>query len=336
MGKAWTDEEENLLKEHYKTDGKKALAKRLGRTVASIESKAHALGVWERKREKRNSWTKDDLDFLQDRWGQISFKTIAQKLNRSVDAVKQKAFDLSLGDASLSFEGITLHQLALATNISYSVYKNWVNLYDFPIKRKVFAYEMKVQVVRYHDWWKWAEKNKQMIDFSRIEKNILGAEPDWVEGKRNADFIKRTKIKKSHNQAWTTEEDNILKGMLNAYKHTYPEIAQRVNRSEGAVKRRILDLGLKARPIRLNNHIKYTPEEVKMIETLFDKGHCLEDIASRMNKSAIGVRGKMERMGYTFRNGVPSKKKEKKSDKELILSGFSKIVPTAERIGQPY
>jgi DNA-binding NarL/FixJ family response regulator len=172
-------------------------------------------------------------------------------------------------------------------------------------------------VVQYKDFWKWAEKNKQMLDFSKIEKGILGPEPAWVEVKRNADFIKKRKIKKSVNDPWTTEEENILRGMLNAYTYTYPEIAQRLNRSEGAIKRRILDLGLKARPIRFPNHTKYTPQEVELIVSLFDKGHCLEDIASRINKSALGIRGKLERMGYKFRNGVPFKK-EQKSDKELL------------------
>lgn len=118
------------------------------------------------------------------------------------------------------------------------------------------------------------------------------------------------KIKKSNYNPWSSEEDNILKGMLSVYKYTYPEISQRLNRSEGAIKRRIRDLGLKMRPVRLNNHVKYTPEEVDLVVELFDKGHCLEDIAHRINKSALGVRGKLERMGYKFKNGVPIKRAE--------------------------
>lgn len=95
--------------------------------------------------------------------------------------------------------------------------------------------------------------------------------------------------------------------MLNAYKYTYPEISQRINRSEGGIKKRIQKLGLKARPVRLNNHGKYTQDEVNLIVNLLDKGHCIEDIAHRINKSAHGVRGKLKRMGYKFRNGVPMK-----------------------------
>lgn len=252
-------------------------------------------------------WTKEEIVYLQTKWGTVSIRHMSKKLNRSINAIKIKAQRLGLGDPSLHYDGITLHQLSLALNISYNILRNWEKSYGFPVKQKVFVNKMRVRVVTYDDFWKWAEENKQMIDFSKVEPNILGIEPEWVKEKRKADQIKASKIKKSHNDPWTEEEDNILKGMLNAFCYTYPEIAHRLNRSEGAIKRRIFDLGLKARPTRLNNHIKYTDEEIQLIVTLIEKGYCIEDIASRIGKSALGVRGKLERMGYKFMNGVPKK-----------------------------
>lgn len=255
----------------------------------------------------KRHWTKEEIEFLEERWGSHSIKSIAASLGRSINAVKIKAFRSGLIDARFSYEGITLNQLALAINVDYKNLRHWSKLYGFPVKKKVFAKESRVRVVHYDEFWEWAKENKQMIDFSRMEPNILGPEPEWVKDKRNADLIKKTKIKKSHNHAWSAEEDGILKGMLHAYQYTYPEIAQRLNRSEGAVKRRIRDLGLKSRPVRLNNMVKYTPEEEKLIIQLLDKGYCLEEIASRINKSALGVRGKLERLGYKFKNRVPIK-----------------------------
>lgn len=253
------------------------------------------------------TWTKKEITYLEESWGKYSIKAIAKSLDRTVNAVKLKAQRLGLSDARFHFDGITINQLAEAINVSYSILKNWIKLYGFPAKKKLFAEESRVLIVRYDDFWKWAEQNKHMIDFSRIEKNILGSEPDWVEVKRNADLIKKSKIKRSKSNAWTKAEDNTLKGMLNAYSYTYPEIARRLNRSEGAIRTRIKDLGLKQRPVRLNNHIKYTEEEVRLIVDLYEKGYCLEDIADRINKSALGVRGKLERLGYKFKNGVPIK-----------------------------
>lgn len=252
-------------------------------------------------------WTKKEIEFLEERWGSVSYKSIALRLGRTPVSVKNKAYRLGLADARLAFEGITLLQLANAINVAYSVLKRWIIQHDFPVKHKTFAMRSKVKVVYYQEFWGWAEKHKWMIDFSRIEKNILGPEPDWVQGKRDADFIKKRMVKKSKSNQWTEEEDNTLKGMLNAHCYTYPEIAERLKRGEHAIKRRIWELGLKARPVRLNNRIRYTKEEVQLIESLVDKGHCLEDIASRINKSALGVRGKLERLGYKFVNGVPKK-----------------------------
>lgn len=210
---------------------------------------------------------------------------------------------MGLGDPMLHFDGITVNQLATVLNTSYSILKNWITLYEFPAKQKVFVTELKVLVVRYEDFWKWAEQNKQMLDFSRLEPNLLGPEPDWVEEKRKADHIKKMKIKTT---PWTKDDDANLKHMLNAFRYTYTEIARQLNRSEAAVKRRILDLGLKQRPIRRNNHIKYTPEEVEKLITMYEKGYDLDTIAEALNKSALGVRGKLERMGYKFSNGVLS------------------------------
>ena len=159
-----------------------------------------------------------------------------------------------------------------------------------------------MKVVDYEDFWKWAEKHKQLIDFSRVEKNILGPEPDWVDVKRGAD-----KIGKRKSSRWTKEDDLKLRGMVNSYKYTYPEIARALGRTEGAVKRRLNELGIKARPLRLDNHTKYTKEEEEIIIDMYSKGYRIETIAERIGKSALGVRGKLERLGYRFRSGVPTK-----------------------------
>lgn len=139
----------------------------------------------------RRFWTDDEVLYLEENWGTKSVKGIAKHLDRSVNSVKLKAQRIGLPDPRLAFEGITLNQLSFALNISYSLIKRWIKLYDFPAKRRVFSEKSRVHIVNYTDFWKWAEQNKQMIDFSRVEKHILGAEPSWVTEKRNADIIKK-------------------------------------------------------------------------------------------------------------------------------------------------
>ncbi|WP_440898173.1 hypothetical protein ACS127_17380 [Amphibacillus sp. Q70] len=252
-------------------------------------------------------WTDEEISFLQERWGLTSIRRIALKLGRSENAVKLKAQRLGLGDARTHYDGITLNQLSLVLNTHYSILKNWTKIYGFPAKTKVFALKDEVLVVTYKDFWKWAKENKHMLDFSRLERLSLGPEPIWVAEKRKADQIKKQYVPKPHNTPWSRTDDEKLKWMLNKFEYTYPRIAVELNRSQGAIKRRIYDLDLKARPIRLPNHIKYTKEEEDLIVDLLDKGYCFDVIATRMNKSALAVRGKAERMGYRFKNGVPYK-----------------------------
>lgn len=100
---------------------------------------------------------------------------------------------------------------------------------------------------------------------------------------------------------WTPEEDQRLVQVLRTKGMTYPEVAKLFDRSEAAVKRRLHDLGVKMRPVRLENHIKYTAEEVQTLLRMAQEGYSFETIAQRLGKSALGVRGKLERIGFDFK-----------------------------------
>ena len=128
----------------------------------------------------RREWTTEEVTYLQDKWGTYSIKAIANHLGRSINSIKLKARRIGLSDPTLHFDGITICQLAQALNLQYSIVKNWIKNYDLPAKRKVFAKEQRVWVITYKEFWNWAESNRQMIDFSRFEKNVLGEEPSWV------------------------------------------------------------------------------------------------------------------------------------------------------------
>jgi hypothetical protein len=244
-------------------------------------------------------WTEEEIEYLCEKWGTVSINGIANHLGRSIGAVQLKAHKLGLSDARFSYDGITLNQLAIALNRSYSVLKNWIKSYDFPARKKVFCKEAKVWVVKYEDFWDWAEEHKSLLDFARLEPNLLGPEPEWVKEKRKADIIK---INKSTQwKDWTEEEDKKLISLVSAYRYTYPEISAMMGRSCGSIKRRLYDLGIKARPVRLNNHIKWTMEEVKLLIDMSEKGYGYNTIAEKLGKSEHAVRGKLERMGFDFK-----------------------------------
>lgn len=120
--------------------------------------------------------------------------------------------------------------------------------YGLPVKWHVVK-KNRFRVIDIDAFWKWAEDNKSILDFSRFEKYGLGAEPDWVDVKRKADY-KKLQLHGQHNAAWTKTEDDKLRYLLSKGTYTYSDLAAELRHSEGAIKRRILDLGINKKPVR--------------------------------------------------------------------------------------
>lgn len=247
------------------------------------------------------NWNQAELDYLQDRWGVVSIKAIANHLDKSVVAITQKALRIGLGDPRMNFEGITICQLAKALGREYNILRNWIDRYGMPVKSKIFAKENRVLIIGYNEFWEWAEKHRELINFAKMDPNILGVEPDWVKVKRKADQMRSQRTWQS--TAWDPKEDQRLLQLVRLPKITYPELARQLNRTESSIRRRLYDLNSKILPVRLNNHVKYTPEQTQKLIEMAELGYGYETIATALgdNKSASGVRGKLERMGFDFK-----------------------------------
>ena len=165
--------------------------------------------------------------------------------------------------------------------------------YGLPVKWHVVK-KNRFRVIDIDAFWKWAEDNKSILDFSRFEKYSLGAEPEWVDIKRKADFEKLQKHGE-HNTAWTSAEDNKLRYLLEKGTYTYTDLARELRHSEGAVKRRILDLKIDKRPVRVPSR-KWTEEEIETLCKMVDQGYDFTLIAEKLNRTALATRGKYERL----------------------------------------
>ncbi|GKU79803.1 HTH domain-containing protein [Paenibacillus sp. L3-i20] len=249
----------------------------------------------------RRQWTKEEVEFLENRWGVVSLKAIAQKLDRNMSSVKQKAEHIGLGDARMNFDGITICQLAKALGREYSILKGWINRYKMPAKKKIFVSEARVWIIGYKEFWKWAEQHKELLNLAKMEENMLGPEPNWVKVKRNADLLRSQRTWQS--TAWEAKEDQKLLQLVRLPNITYPELAKQLNRTETSIRRRLYDLNSKFHPVRLNNHVKYTSEQVAKLKEMAQAGYGYETIATALgpDKSASGVRGKLERMNFDFK-----------------------------------
>jgi hypothetical protein len=238
-------------------------------------------------------WLKSDEDLLEEKWGNVSIPAIAKLLNRTVIACKLKALKMGLNRHIHSGEYVTCNQLFTAMGLGSSSYTRgvWEHEKNMPIEYKK-SIKMKYKIIYLKKFWKWAEENKTLIDFVKFEENMLGEEPQWVKEKRKADFM-ANKFKKS---PWTKTEDSMLQDMLNSYSYTYRELSLRLLRTEGAIKRRMVDLKLKQRPLKASNHNPWTDEEVKTLEEMYYQGYKSEVMAEKINRSALAINGKIEAM----------------------------------------
>lgn len=173
--------------------------------------------------------------------------------------------------------------------------KSWVENRGFPIHTKRVG-KNSFKVVYIEEFWKWAEKNRDLLDFSKFEENMLGAEPEWVKEKRRHDFEKNRLYIMT---PWTEAEDRKLIYLLSQQKYTYAELSKILRRTNGAIQKRVCDLGIKERPVKADNHIKWTETELKLLGELIKAGYGYELMSERLGKSSKAIRGRVYSMYLT-------------------------------------
>ena len=240
-------------------------------------------------------WSNEDYKYLDDNWGTVSIQAIAKRLNRSVNAIVLKAKRRGLGSFLESGDYISLNQLvrAVSGHNSYTyILESWVEKRGLPIHTKKVN-KNSFRIVYIDQFWKWAEQNRSFIDFSKIEPFILGKEPLWVAEQRKNDlqsfYINRK-------DAWSPLEDERLMFYLKQQKYGYAELSEMLNRSEGAIQRRCIDLKTKLRPVKADNHgdkVLWTEEMFEILAKGISSGCGYAGIGRLIGKSEKAVRYKV-------------------------------------------
>lgn len=187
--KNWTEEEYKHLEKLTMIDKKtpKEIAEILGRTEDSVTIKINRRGLQIQTNDKR-FWTPEDEIILSDLWGTESYETIAKKLNRTVSSIKNKAFLLGLGSAiENNYNGLTIKEISdlFGVNIN-TVSVGWISL-GLKYKVQKITQSKSYRYVEIKDLYEFLEANQNIWDSRNLEKNILGAEPEWLKEKRKQD-----------------------------------------------------------------------------------------------------------------------------------------------------
>ena len=231
-------------------------------------------------------WTQEEMEFLKENYGSKTNKSIAKKLNRTEGAVVYKVAKMHLKKEY--GEMLTFNQLAIALGLqsSYSHVKSKL------IKNGFRTNCENKFTINY--FWSWAEKHKQILNFSKFEKNLLGIEPKWVDEKRKLDSSNPSKV--NYNRVWSKSDDALLIQKTKSNRYTYKQLALEFNRTEAAIKKRLNTLGVPYRPLPLDCHIKWTDEENNKLLELNNKGLDSYTIAKILNKSQLSISNRIKKL----------------------------------------
>ena len=244
-------------------------------------------------------WTPEEEDFLCESWGSKSIPAIAKALNRSVMGVQMRAYRLHLGPMLENGGYMTLNTLVRAIGYgNMDSYKliSWVRKRGLPIHMKRVN-DCRFRVVYLQEFWEWAEKNRSFINFAKFPQGALGLEPKWVNVQRRKDTEAGWLQRKD---PWTKQEDALLISLVREQKWTYREIAEKLSRTDGAITRRLISLGIKDRPVRMSprGNPWLEMEKAAVAEGILN-GDCYALIGQRVNRSEKAVRGFAYRIWQT-------------------------------------
>lgn len=291
----WSPQELEFLTENYSNLEISEIAIQLNRTETAVMGKANTLGLY-----RGRNWSEEDIEYLYEKFGNVSIDSMAKHLGRSRMAVVQKAQKLGLGNFLDNGDRyINKHKLMLALGLTGGdSYKNtsWIQNRGLPTHR-LKRLNQTFDVIYIDEFWKWAEENQSFLDFSKFEKYNLGPEPEWVDKKRRQDYMRSRSFKVV---PWTKDEDSRLHHYLKEHKYTYMELSKKLNRTTGAIQRRICDLGYKERPIKANNHNKWSDDEWSTLANMIKEGcYSYEDMSDVIGRSSKAIRGRVFDMYLT-------------------------------------
>lgn len=239
-------------------------------------------------------WSKEEEEYLTTAWGNTSLLYISEKIGKSIAAVKTKASRLGLGNFLQSSELITFNELikTLGKGNNFTTCKKKFKASNFPFKSRVVV-TRRILMVNIDDFWEWAEKNQTKVNFANFERLLLGAEPKWVEEKRQRDKLNIKKVKKNR---WSMGEIKRLKELVEKQKYTWKEISEMMKRTPGSINRKLIDFNIKSRPLSDDAHNVWSTEEIKILkkEVIKRSPYCI--MCEKINKSEKAIRGKVYRM----------------------------------------
>lgn len=249
-------------------------------------------------------YTKEEDEYIEEKWGQISLQAIAKKLGRSKEAIESRGYKLGLGGSTYIADMLTTGDCAKIVGVDITTINNWIK--SFGLKAKLKKVNVKsVYRIDMNDFAKFLESHQHLWNGLNVEQYALGIEYDWLIAKRKKD---REKVTHKNNSAWTlTEERKAIDYFRKGLSCT--EISPLLNRTVIALRKKRADFirrgidGIESAPVWtdwqkafvIKNWTKMTTED---IADIIEKPAHLVERFGWENK--LGERYKVDEGYYTF------------------------------------
>ncbi len=234
-GREWTEEENDIFRKYYLTEGTNIVNRLNGRTRAAIQTHASKLGL-----NFSNPWMDEEIEILREKFLEIDIMEIIKLLpNHSCNSIKSKAYQLGL-IKGLKYVPNDNDDKIIIEN--YSVYgKKILELLPHMTENQV-KHRAKHLGVKF-DNKPWTEEEKQIL-YDNIEctiKELLKLLPNRTAGSIKS-MASRLGLTSNRSVNWSNEEDEKL--------YLYPKQGSKMfkylpNKSKGQILRRIKQLGIK-------------------------------------------------------------------------------------------
>ena len=234
-GTEWTNEEIQYLYDH-KDETPRKIGKDLNRTERSVYAKMMRLGIASPSTNAKK-WTQEEEDFLYDNYAERGGSYVAKKLGRSVLSVQKKAE--TLGVSAYDSGYLKLNHLAGILKIEPKVIIRWINGTGLKCQkvRKANSREIASYNIAPEDFWTWADKHRDLVNWKRYELGALEPEPKWIY-----EAIENDKHSVNEHIMFRTPE---IRQIINEQRRgiAYKDIAERHGRSVYSIKKVISTYG---------------------------------------------------------------------------------------------
>ncbi|UBK93105.1 hypothetical protein KLF37_07200 [Clostridium perfringens] len=235
-------------------------------------------------------WTEKEEEILIARHGTYSLMSTAKKLDRTLQAVQLKLFRMGLTDNKDAFDYVIKRTLADTLKVDSKTIDYFITK-GLRVRRKITCQVKRYNFIAISDFWEWSSENKELINWTELEKNALGEEPEWVDQERRKILLNKrpSKIRGK----WTEKEEKRLLSLYNS--KTYKEIAVIMGRTESSVMQKIGKLNGTKRKKRV-----WTIKEIVTLKELLKQGLSDIEIADELRRSKSSITTKrlfLERKG---------------------------------------